>query len=152
MTPTAGQSSNKAKYEAAPTAEIIDIIRTAMGQGCIRPCHVYDAVDELIRRIQALESRPKRNCDVGTDDYVIVDTESRTNRLFSADTEYIPWILHAFTDRIDCARIYYSRERAEADCDRFTKTKFEFDGNTPLKPGRLKVMKLALVPVEQQGE
>lgn len=66
MTLTAEQSSNKAKYEAAPTAEIIDIIRTAMGAGCIRPCHVYDAVDELICRVQALENRPKRNCDVGT--------------------------------------------------------------------------------------
>jgi hypothetical protein len=66
MTLTAEQSSNKARYEAATTAEIIDIIRTAMGEGCIRPCHVYDAVDELICRIQALEKRPKRNCDVGT--------------------------------------------------------------------------------------
>ena len=66
MTLTAEQSSNKAQYEAASTAEIIDIIRTAMGEGCIRPCHVYDAVDELICRIQALENRPKRNCDVGT--------------------------------------------------------------------------------------
>lgn len=64
MTLTAEQSSNKAKYEAAPTAEIIDIIRTAMGEGCIGPSHVYDAVDELICRIQALENRPKRNCDV----------------------------------------------------------------------------------------
>ena len=63
---TAEQSSNKARYEAAPTAEIIDIVRTAMSQGCIRPCHVYDAVDELICRIQALENRPKRNCNVGT--------------------------------------------------------------------------------------
>lgn len=63
MTLTAEQSSNKAEYEAASTAEIIDIIRTAMSEGCIRPCHVYDAVDELICRIQALENRPKRNCD-----------------------------------------------------------------------------------------
>ena len=66
MTLTAEQSSNKAKYESAPTAEIIDIIRTAMGEGCIRPSHVFDAVDELICRIQALENSPKRNCDVGT--------------------------------------------------------------------------------------
>jgi len=66
MTLTAEQSSNKARYEAATTAEIIDIIRIAMGEGCIRPCHVYDAVDELICRIQALENSPKRNCDVGT--------------------------------------------------------------------------------------
>lgn len=66
MTLTAEQSSNKAEYEAAPTAAIIDIIRTAMGEGCVRPCHVYDAVDGLICRIQALENRTKRNCDVGT--------------------------------------------------------------------------------------
>jgi hypothetical protein len=33
----------------------------------------------------------------------------------------------------------------------FTRERFEFDGNTPLKPGRLKVMKIALVPVEQPG-
>ena len=64
MTLTAEQSSNKARYKAAPTAEIIDIVRIAMGEGCIRPCHVYDAVDELICRVQALEGRPKRNCDV----------------------------------------------------------------------------------------
>lgn len=75
MTLTAEQSSNKAEYEAAPTAEIIDIIRTAMGEGCIRPCHVYDAVDELICRIQDLENRPKRNCDVGT-------AEAQCQRMF----------------------------------------------------------------------
>lgn len=66
MTLTAEQSSNKARFEAAPTAEIIDIIRTAMDEGCIRPCHVYDAVDELICRIQVLDNRPNRNCDLFT--------------------------------------------------------------------------------------
>lgn len=86
------------------------------------------------------------------DAYVIVDTkECRINNLFSADTGYTPWIVHAFTDCLACASIYHSREQAMADCDYFTRTKFEFDGNTPLKPGRLKVMKLALVPVEQGG-
>lgn len=59
MTLTAEQSSNKAKYEAASTAELIAVVRAAMGAGCIRPCHVCDAVDELICRIQALENRPK---------------------------------------------------------------------------------------------
>jgi hypothetical protein len=66
MTLTAEQSSNKARYEAAPTAEIINIIRTAMGQGCIRPCHVFDAVDELICRVQALESGSKEACHAKT--------------------------------------------------------------------------------------
>ena len=55
MTLTAEQSSNKERYEAASTAEIVSIIRTAMGEGCIRPCHVFDAVDELICRVEALE-------------------------------------------------------------------------------------------------
>lgn len=86
------------------------------------------------------------------DAYVIVDTEEgRDNPLFSADTAYVPWIVHAFTDCLAYASIYHSREQAVADCDYFTRAKFEFDGNTPLKPGRLKVMKLALAPVEQGG-
>ena len=66
MTLTAEQSSNKSRYEAAPTSEIIQIIRIAMGEGCIRPCHVFDAVDELICRVESLEGRTMRNCDVGT--------------------------------------------------------------------------------------
>lgn len=53
MTLTLEQSSNKERYEAAPTSEIVNIIRTAMSAGCIRPSHVYDAVDELICRIEA---------------------------------------------------------------------------------------------------
>lgn len=86
------------------------------------------------------------------DAYVIVDTGDRVaNRLFYNDSPYRPWIVHSFTDELRFALLYDSRERAEADCDYFTRTKFEFDGNTPLEPGRLKVMKLALVPVEQGG-
>lgn len=84
MTLTTEQSSNKAKYEAAPTAEIIDIIRTAMGEGCIRPCNVYDAVDELICRMQALENRPKRNCDVGT-----VEDQSQRFEAFCDANKYV---------------------------------------------------------------
>lgn len=53
MTLTKEQSSNKERYEAAPTSEIVNIIRNAMSEGCIRPSHVYDAVDELICRIEA---------------------------------------------------------------------------------------------------
>ena len=57
MTFTKEQSSNKEMYEAAKTSEIVDIIRMAMSQGCIRPCHVYDAVDEIICRAEAAEAR-----------------------------------------------------------------------------------------------
>ena len=63
----------------------------------------------------------------------------------------VPWIVNAFTSDLQYAKRYKTVEDARKDCDRFTKEKFEFDGNTPLKPGRLKVMKIALVPVEQGG-
>lgn len=86
------------------------------------------------------------------DTYVIVDTEGRAcNRLFYNDSPYRPWIIHSFTDELRFAILYNSLEEAKRDCDRFTRERFEFDGNTPLKPGRLKVMKIALVPSEQVG-
>lgn len=56
MTLTKEESSNKERYEAAKTSEIVDIIRMAMSQGCIRPCHVFDAVDEIICRAEAAEA------------------------------------------------------------------------------------------------
>lgn len=56
MTLTKEQSSNKEMYEAAKTSEIVNIIRIAMSQGCIRPCHVFDAVDEIICRAEAVEA------------------------------------------------------------------------------------------------
>ena len=55
MTLTAEESSNKAEYEALTTGEVIKRIRTAMEAGCIRPCHVYDLVDEVLDRIAKLE-------------------------------------------------------------------------------------------------
>lgn len=87
-----------------------------------------------------------------TDMFVIVDTdESRANRLFCTDSRYAPWIANSFTDELRFAVLFTSRRHAQELCDKFTKEKFEFDGNTPLKPGRLKVMKIAFVPVEQGG-
>lgn len=82
------------------------------------------------------------------DTYVIVDTGDRTcNRLFFNDSPYRPWIVHSFTDELRFAILYHSLEEARRDCETFMKTKLEFDGNTPLTPGRLRVMKVALVPV-----
>ena len=86
------------------------------------------------------------------DQFVIVDTKfDKGCNLYQGETAYIPWIVHAFTSDLQYAKRYESLEEAERDCNRFTKEKFEFDGNTPLKPGRLKVMKIVLVPVEQGG-
>ena len=76
MTFTKEQSSNKEMYEAAKTSEIVDIIRMAMSQGCIRPCHVFDAVDEIICRAEAAEAevaklKPALECLCGKIDDVI---------------------------------------------------------------------------------
>lgn len=82
------------------------------------------------------------------DAYVIMDTEEgRSNRLFFFDSPFRPWIVHSFTDGIKFAALYETREQAQEDCDRFMKEKYDFDGNTPLKPGRLRVRKVVFAPV-----
>ena len=44
-------SSNRETNESA-TYESIELqIRTAMKEGCIRPCHVFDLVDEVLDRL-----------------------------------------------------------------------------------------------------
>lgn len=43
-------SSNRADYETETAKNLEKIIRIAMGEGCIRPCHVFDAVDEVLDR------------------------------------------------------------------------------------------------------
>lgn len=84
--------------------------------------------------------------------FVIVDTAySKGCNLYQGETDYVPWIVNAFTNDLQYAKRYESIEEAQRDCDRFTRERFEFDGNTPLRPGRLKVMKIVLVPVEQGG-
>lgn len=84
------------------------------------------------------------------DKFVIVDTaHGKGCNLYQGETDYVPWIVDAFTNVLQYAKRYSSLEEAQRDCDRFTRERFEFDGNTPLKPGRLKVMKIVLVPVEQ---
>ena len=45
-------SSNSSNYETMPLSGIVEIVRNGMQQGCIRPCHLYDAVDELIDRLE----------------------------------------------------------------------------------------------------
>lgn len=87
-----------------------------------------------------------------TDQFVIVDTAyGKSCSLYQGETNYVPWIVNSFTNDLQYAKRYESLEEAQRDCNRFNKERFEFDGNTPLKPGRLKVMKIVLVPVEQGG-
>lgn len=78
--------------------------------------------------------------------FVIVDTE--TGRFFHDDAAYGDWIYTAFTDSFFWAMKYEDKEKAKRDVMRFEKSKTEFDGNTPLKKGRLVVMQIALTPVE----
>lgn len=51
-------------FEQYKDEQLIELVRTAMGEGCIKPSHVYDAVDILLDRIA--KKPVKRNCDVGT--------------------------------------------------------------------------------------
>lgn len=50
------QSSNTEWIEALPTSKLIEVIRIAMQQGCISPCHVFDAVDEALDRLAKSEA------------------------------------------------------------------------------------------------
>ena len=77
--------------------------------------------------------------------FVIVDTE--TGNLYQGGSEYTPWIINAFTNRLLYAWKYESKDIAYDALKWFYKTKTEFDGNTPLKKGRLAVMQITLKPV-----
>ena len=59
MTLTKEQSSNKEWLENASNEDLTKIIRNAMDEGCIRPCHVYDAVDEVLCRLNGIP--PNKN-------------------------------------------------------------------------------------------
>lgn len=49
------ESSNTKMLEKMTTEQVIRTVRNAMKAGCISPCHVYDAVDELICRLAKKE-------------------------------------------------------------------------------------------------
>lgn len=59
MTLTNEQSSNKEWLESISNADLERVIRTAMGEGCIRPSHVFDAVDEALDRLAKIEALVK---------------------------------------------------------------------------------------------
>ena len=50
------KSSNTEWIEALPTSKLIEVIRIAMHEGCIRPCHVFDAVDEALDMLAKSEA------------------------------------------------------------------------------------------------
>ena len=82
MTLSSFQSSHKAEYESLPTTEIVRRIREAMDEGCIRPSHVYDLVDEALDRLSDKEKRkPQRNCDL----YYTADEAHEAHEKFRTD-------------------------------------------------------------------
>ena len=85
MTLAKEQSSNKTWFESETTENLIKIIRTAMEEGCIRPCHVYDAVDEALCRLKANDDAKK----LGGKMWAIVSTahELKSGE-FTEDREY----------------------------------------------------------------
>lgn len=80
------------------------------------------------------------------DEFVIVDTE--TGKFYQGETDYLPWIAYAFIDCLECSVRYADKDTAKNDIAQFEEYMTEFDGNTPLKKGRLVVMQIALTPVE----
>lgn len=54
MTLTAEQSSNKEAFESLSLKDLIKYLRFSMSQGCIRPSHVYDLVDEALDRLDKI--------------------------------------------------------------------------------------------------
>ncbi len=61
MTLTAEESSNKEWMESETDENLIKMIRVAMEEGCIRPCHIYDAVDEVLCRLADRGKQPETN-------------------------------------------------------------------------------------------
>ena len=53
-------SSNTEMLESTTNEGLDTIVRTAMREGCIRPSHVYDAVDEALDRIKKNEALLRR--------------------------------------------------------------------------------------------
>lgn len=54
-------SSNRATNETATVKELETMIRTAMGEGCITPSHVFDAVDEVLDRLNKQQELLERS-------------------------------------------------------------------------------------------
>ena len=52
-------SSNKEWVESLSTNQVIEHIRLAMSEGCIKPSHVYDLVDEALQRLGATCTKMK---------------------------------------------------------------------------------------------
>lgn len=44
------ESSNTEWIEQLPDEKLVENLRIAMSEGCIKPCAVYDQLDELIQR------------------------------------------------------------------------------------------------------
>ncbi len=77
--------------------------------------------------------------DLIMESFYIVDR--KTNKFYCGESEYIPWIVNSFTDRFQYARVYGTAEEARKDCEKFQKTRQDFDGNSPLEKDRLMVVR-----------
>ena len=75
-------SSNKEMVESETTDGLITIIRTAMGEGCIHPSHVYYAVNEALDRLKKNGELLKRIHDYLCElirDNLVDDTPTASN-------------------------------------------------------------------------
>ena len=53
-------SSNRESIERMGNAQIDSEVRIAMGEGCIKPCHVFDLVDETLDRMMRYADEIRR--------------------------------------------------------------------------------------------
>lgn len=77
--------------------------------------------------------------------YVIYD--SAEFALYKGNSDFRPWIFYSFTKDIRDARFYASAEEARAGIEMLEKTKYAYDGITPIRKGRLEVREVGLLPV-----
>ena len=76
--------------------------------------------------------------------YHIID---RQRERFYTGSDYLPWIIYAFTEEPRFAKRYTDLAVAKADCERFMQEKTAFDGNSPLEQGRLGVVQMTVTEV-----
>ena len=76
--------------------------------------------------------------------YHIIDRESKR---FYTGSDYLPWIIWAFTDEPRFAKRYTDLAFAKSECKRFMQEKTAFDGNSPLEKGRLGVVQITFTEV-----
>lgn len=74
------------------------------------------------------------------EDYLIFDNSEK--RFYCGETDYLPWILYAFTEDWSLAKVFATKEIAEKHIARCLEEQCDFDGNSSLEGDRFSVVKV----------